>query len=295
MLYNCPECGGQVSDSAVSCPHCGYSLTNLKHCEECNALITENNAVCPQCGCQTPWSRKCPDCGNYVLTSEEKCPECGFDMLAYFGRVNTIFSPSNNHQSEYDTNYSWEEMDKPSRKKWFIIGGLVVVIGIALAWWFMGGRDNTTMQHDLEEKLHQATTEEEVVNLINGTTWHCTNASQLPGWLQVSFKNGHYTCYSATPSDGEWTQTGSGTYTVSEGRFANTGKKYVCIEWECDFRIIKFKDTLPCEFRFFPINGQIDVYCHYAWRLNRALRGIQFNLDEEKPASGIMHLGEYKW
>lgn len=26
-LINCPECGKQVSDSAPSCPHCGYVLT----------------------------------------------------------------------------------------------------------------------------------------------------------------------------------------------------------------------------------------------------------------------------
>lgn len=25
-LINCPECNGQVSDSAPSCPHCGYLL-----------------------------------------------------------------------------------------------------------------------------------------------------------------------------------------------------------------------------------------------------------------------------
>lgn len=25
-LINCPECGGMVSDAAVSCPHCGYPL-----------------------------------------------------------------------------------------------------------------------------------------------------------------------------------------------------------------------------------------------------------------------------
>ena len=27
-LITCPECGGQVSDSARSCPHCGYLLTD---------------------------------------------------------------------------------------------------------------------------------------------------------------------------------------------------------------------------------------------------------------------------
>lgn len=25
-LFNCPECGKEISDQAVSCPHCGYPL-----------------------------------------------------------------------------------------------------------------------------------------------------------------------------------------------------------------------------------------------------------------------------
>jgi uncharacterized membrane protein YvbJ len=25
MITTCPECGGQVSDSAPSCPHCGFT------------------------------------------------------------------------------------------------------------------------------------------------------------------------------------------------------------------------------------------------------------------------------
>ena len=25
-LMSCPECSGQVSDTAVACPHCGYSV-----------------------------------------------------------------------------------------------------------------------------------------------------------------------------------------------------------------------------------------------------------------------------
>ena len=30
MLIACPECGKQVSDQAVSCPHCGYVLKKKK-------------------------------------------------------------------------------------------------------------------------------------------------------------------------------------------------------------------------------------------------------------------------
>ena len=28
-LVQCPECGKEISDSAVSCPHCGYPLSNI--------------------------------------------------------------------------------------------------------------------------------------------------------------------------------------------------------------------------------------------------------------------------
>jgi len=33
-LIDCPECGKQVSDSAPSCPHCGYVLTQQEDDEE---------------------------------------------------------------------------------------------------------------------------------------------------------------------------------------------------------------------------------------------------------------------
>lgn len=31
MLIICPECGGKLSDQAVSCPHCGYPLRKFTH------------------------------------------------------------------------------------------------------------------------------------------------------------------------------------------------------------------------------------------------------------------------
>lgn len=30
-LFNCPECGKEISDEAKSCPNCGYSLKNKSH------------------------------------------------------------------------------------------------------------------------------------------------------------------------------------------------------------------------------------------------------------------------
>ena len=47
MLTTCPECGGQISDTAPRCPHCGYEIT---HCPECGAILPPDAKVCPQCG-----------------------------------------------------------------------------------------------------------------------------------------------------------------------------------------------------------------------------------------------------
>ncbi|MDA3779012.1 MAG: zinc ribbon domain-containing protein [Bacteroidales bacterium] len=37
-LINCPECKKEVSDSALSCPHCGFELSNKKEKTEINQV-----------------------------------------------------------------------------------------------------------------------------------------------------------------------------------------------------------------------------------------------------------------
>lgn len=51
-LINCPKCGKQVSDKAVSCPQCNFDLSNqsLIVCTECGCTYA-NMEACPQCGC----------------------------------------------------------------------------------------------------------------------------------------------------------------------------------------------------------------------------------------------------
>lgn len=61
-LIQCRKCGGEVSDKAKACPHCGELLTdgaaeNLLEerspiiCEECGNKIPEGTKACPKCGC----------------------------------------------------------------------------------------------------------------------------------------------------------------------------------------------------------------------------------------------------
>lgn len=63
MLKPCPECKKSVSDSAETCPHCGYRLLgreNLVHCPRCS---TE---VLPEVNPHDTISRYCPLCKKPV-------------------------------------------------------------------------------------------------------------------------------------------------------------------------------------------------------------------------------------
>lgn len=67
-LFECPECGGKVSDKATQCPHCG-------------------------CPVEQPQNRNktCPECGQEVDVSVMVCPNCAFP----FSRIDEIGKPSN--------------------------------------------------------------------------------------------------------------------------------------------------------------------------------------------------------
>lgn len=51
-LIKCPECGNQVSESARSCPKCGYSFAKMKFCKFCGEKIPDDSVVCVKCGRQ---------------------------------------------------------------------------------------------------------------------------------------------------------------------------------------------------------------------------------------------------
>ena len=51
----CPECGGKVSTTRKTCPHCGFDFSETNNdikiqCPECEAKLELGVAVCPECG-----------------------------------------------------------------------------------------------------------------------------------------------------------------------------------------------------------------------------------------------------
>lgn len=53
-LFNCPECGKEISDQAAFCPNCGtpFNKQNFKYCQHCGEQIDKECVVCPKCGKQ---------------------------------------------------------------------------------------------------------------------------------------------------------------------------------------------------------------------------------------------------
>ncbi len=49
-LIRCPECGREISDTAINCPHCGYSFEKMKFCKFCGEKIPADSEICTKCG-----------------------------------------------------------------------------------------------------------------------------------------------------------------------------------------------------------------------------------------------------
>ena len=55
-LVYCPKCGEEISDKAISCPHCNFAFSkqNIVKCDECGMEYESNLSACPKCGCPKP-------------------------------------------------------------------------------------------------------------------------------------------------------------------------------------------------------------------------------------------------
>lgn len=63
-MISCSNCGGQISEKATQCVHCGVMIKrdNNKICKECGFELEENATVCSGCGC--PVDTENNDCSN---------------------------------------------------------------------------------------------------------------------------------------------------------------------------------------------------------------------------------------
>jgi predicted RNA-binding Zn-ribbon protein involved in translation (DUF1610 family) len=77
MLIKCPECKKEISDTAVSCPNCGWVLTKMPVREPPNVMaemlarLRKNVPKCPTCG-----STKCEKISLPIFNTYW-CKNCG--------------------------------------------------------------------------------------------------------------------------------------------------------------------------------------------------------------------------
>ena len=72
-LINCNECGKEISDKAVTCPHCGAPTLNAplntKFCKHCGESIDKECLICPKCGKQVEEIKNSKDDRNIVINN----------------------------------------------------------------------------------------------------------------------------------------------------------------------------------------------------------------------------------
>lgn len=100
MLITCPECGKSASDTAKTCPHCGFAF---KKCDECGSIIAAEAQVCANCGFEfaqktaekkpaskTTETKKCdPEKERKRLFSQEE--KKARKVASYIEKLNSIF------------------------------------------------------------------------------------------------------------------------------------------------------------------------------------------------------------
>ena len=180
-----------------------------------------------------------------VSTKAERCPKCGYSVslsMEQEGAGRRTWSHSETGRKEFVGNAPQPLQKRGKKKGWVIVAVVaVMVVGCGvLAALFGNGSDDPIAQQtrdipSVEAELRNVATMQEARQLVEGTVWeHTVNTdeSELGFWVKVEFANGRYRSYYMQPSDEGWTAGGEGTYEIREGKFANTGEKYIAVYWE---------------------------------------------------------------
>lgn len=87
---------------------------------------------------------------------------------------------------------------------------------------------------------------------IEGTEWTYMDEFSGTGdyWHRLQFKDGKVYHYEVFPSKGNWGEPTVSSYSIVEGRYGNTGQKYIGIEWE---------ESLDSKWTFVPKDEQLGV------------------------------------
>ncbi len=63
-MKNCPNCNGEVKDTAKFCKHCGTKIEQKQICSQCGATLDGDSDFCEECGAKTGLSNNVSLGGN---------------------------------------------------------------------------------------------------------------------------------------------------------------------------------------------------------------------------------------
>lgn len=193
---------------------------------------------------------KCKGCGHMVSTKAEKCPKCGFSVRLSMEREQeeaeqSVEARTTTLNTQEEVVNDYPQPQSRGSKKGVIISIIIaiVIIGCCILFAILQGQEKDSNQitqqsrdiPTIEANLQNVTTIQDAKQLIEGTVWeHTVNTdeSELGYWVKVEFANGRYKTFYMNPSDEDWTNGGEGVYEIKDGKFSNTGEKYIAVYWE---------------------------------------------------------------
>lgn len=120
----CLTCKAEIEENMKFCPNCGANVEELKKAEKAQ----ETNR-CLKCGKEVPTGTKfCPSCGTNLENGNlglktRFCSNCGTEI-----EVNTVFCPKCGANQNGAVAYAQDENSKPKKKKWIVIGIIVLLV-----------------------------------------------------------------------------------------------------------------------------------------------------------------------
>lgn len=122
-----------------------------------------------------------------------------------------------------------------------------------------------------EVEKAECNTIEGVREFIQNKVWTYTDpieeGEKFNMWCRIVFKDGKVYYYQVSPSKGKWGEPHICDYTIEEGRYSNTGEKYVAIRWEASWG----------KYSFVPETGAL--YC----ALGRQIYSCQTDCQDRNP------------
>ena len=311
-LIKCKECGREISDKASVCPHCGCPVELDDAGQESEFDDTEQEGMAEE----EPKKRKVwfwllpliiVLIGGaflaYQTMSHGDSSGDGADSVNIKPMYTCTIYADNNGELRDGAGVRICALNVYSRGE-----PLSIYLSSEVSWggmdlehvYLKAGKvyDEFPFSYSDKELTPIATYEMETIGSDVNITFYPLSSggasnSQIGCWLKVEFKDGQYTSYYAQPDDGKWTKDQSGSFEIKEGRYSNTGERYISVCYDGNIVLPQIGTTIPCKIQITTDNFQLNVQSNYLTMLDRMSGGS--GVGHHMNLTGTMKYGDYSW